>query len=107
MKFLKFIRPFLSEKQFCDLLGSRYCRKIRVRLISRSFDSSEIYLCFKLLDVVQKAFLFTTSTNEIQRIFKMDKYVAIDFFGARWGGAWWSFDNPNRQKYMTYLFFQQ
>jgi len=110
MKLLQLLAYILPKKWFVALLASKYCKSIRLRLLSRSFDDKidEIYICFRLRVVIGQTFKIRTSSSEIQKIFKMSYTEAVQNFKARaYCYYWWNYNDPNRQKYHSYLFLIQ
>ena len=109
MKLLQVLAYILPKKWFVALLASKYCKSIRLRLLSRSYNDINFYICLKLLDVIYNTFNINLSIDNIQYIFKMNYLCAVNKFGAHKFpcSSWWHLDDPNRQKYHTYLFLIQ
>lgn len=112
MKLLQLLAYILPKKWFVALLASKYCKSIRLRLLSRSYSHDHnITINFKLYYQIYKIFRIHLSIKEIEIIFRMKHDDAVKLYGARetltGSKIWWNYDDPNRQKYHTYLFLIQ
>jgi len=113
MKLLKILARVLPHSWFVVLLYSSVCRCVRIRLISRSFESCSKFICYRLEYTCENAFGIKFYPLEMQLIFRMDNTEAVLHYGAipRYypflGAAWWDSDDLNREKYHNSLFFKQ